>query len=164
VLAASNSAHVFQLLLFIHSELFLYLCLQFLILVLIFSFCFSPFPDYCVSSDIHFFFFCDLTDPIVSLATSSSTVLVPFLGYVIKNTVQVWQRAVEGLGLGIHSPEVDQEAAPQSGFLRRNTEEFQRDVLSLMIQSEKNLLNSNIKDTSPIVSFAISPPHVSIIR
>jgi len=31
VFAASNSAHVFQLLLFIHSEVFLYLCLQFLI-------------------------------------------------------------------------------------------------------------------------------------
>ena len=29
-------------------------------------------------TDIHFFFFCDLTDPIVSLATSSRTVLVPF--------------------------------------------------------------------------------------
>ena len=31
-----------------------------------------------MSSDIHFFFFCDLTDQIVSLATSSRTVLVPF--------------------------------------------------------------------------------------
>jgi len=30
------------------AELFLYLCLQFLISVLIFSFCFSLFPDYCV--------------------------------------------------------------------------------------------------------------------
>ena len=30
-----------------------------------------------VSSDIHFFFFCDLADPIFSLATSSRTVLVP---------------------------------------------------------------------------------------
>jgi len=26
---------------------------------LIFAFCFSVFPDYCVSLDIHFFFFCD---------------------------------------------------------------------------------------------------------
>jgi len=55
--------------------LFLYLCLQFLISVLIFAFCFSLFPDYCVSPDIHFFFFCNLKDPIISLATSSRTML-----------------------------------------------------------------------------------------
>jgi len=33
----------------IHCELILYLCLQFLVSVLIFAFCFSLFPDYCVS-------------------------------------------------------------------------------------------------------------------
>jgi len=40
-----------------------------------------------VSSDIHFFFFCNLTHPIVSLATSSRTLLVTFpeifWGYLI---------------------------------------------------------------------------------
>ena len=38
---------------------------------------FFLFPDCCVSLIIYPFF-CDLTDPIVSLATSSRTVLVPF--------------------------------------------------------------------------------------
>jgi len=42
-------AHVFQLLLFVHSELFLYPHLQFLILVLILAFCFPVFPDCCES-------------------------------------------------------------------------------------------------------------------
>jgi len=57
----------------------LYLSLQFLISVLFFAFCFLLFPDCCESlSDIHFCFFCDLTHPIVSLATSSRTVLIPF--------------------------------------------------------------------------------------
>ena len=42
-------AHAFQLLLFIHSELSLYLCLQFLISVLISAFCFALFTDCCVS-------------------------------------------------------------------------------------------------------------------
>jgi len=45
-----------------------------------------------VSSDINFFFFCDLTHPIVSLATSSRTVLVPFQrssgGYLILCSLQ----------------------------------------------------------------------------
>ena len=45
----SVHAHAFQLLLFIHSELSLYLCLQFLISVLIFAFCIALFPDCCVS-------------------------------------------------------------------------------------------------------------------
>jgi len=41
-----------------------------------------------VPSDIHFFFFCDLTDPIVSLATSSRTVLVPFQSSIAGNKYQ----------------------------------------------------------------------------
>jgi len=71
--------HVFQLLLFIHSKHSLYLSLQFLISVLILPLA-SLFYLIAakVSSDIHFVFFCDFTHTIVSLATSSRTVLVPF--------------------------------------------------------------------------------------
>jgi len=74
--------YTFQLLLFIHSELSLYFSFQFLISVLNFAFCFCfPFSLIAakVSSDIHFFFFCDLTHPVVSLATSSRTVLSWYL-------------------------------------------------------------------------------------
>ena len=42
-------AHAFQLLLFIHSELPLYLSLKFLISVFIFAFCFPVFPGCCKS-------------------------------------------------------------------------------------------------------------------
>ena len=41
--------YAFQLLLFIYSELSLYLCLQLLISFLVFAFCISLFPDCCVS-------------------------------------------------------------------------------------------------------------------
>jgi len=42
-------AHAFQLLLFIHCDLSLYISLHFLILVRMFAFCFSLFPDCCES-------------------------------------------------------------------------------------------------------------------
>ena len=50
-------ARAFQLLLFIYSELFLYLSLQFLISVLIFAFCFPLIPDFCESLIIVLFLF-----------------------------------------------------------------------------------------------------------
>jgi len=61
----------------VHSELSLYLSLHFLISVLIFAFCVLLFHDCCKSICRHAFF-CNLTHPIVSLATSNGTFLIPF--------------------------------------------------------------------------------------
>ena len=72
--AASNSTHMPSSWCCLST-----LSFQFLLSVLIFTFCFSLLPDCCINVVRYpFLFLLRLKDPIISLATSIRTVLVPF--------------------------------------------------------------------------------------